>query len=185
MGAAGEPVVFIGFGSQVTEPDLWKTLLRGALQMGSRVILGPGSSNSGAIPSDEQVHVVEYVPYRWLFPRVAVVAHHCGAGTAGEALRAGARSVLVPFTGEQRFWAARLFDAGVAPPPLNPRTLTADQFAHALRSVLQSQVWASRSTAVRRRIAAEDGVGTAVRLIERYAIRREVDGGRGQAPPGE
>ena len=82
--AAGEPVVFIGFGSQITEPNLWKVLVRGALRTGTRVILVAGWSDLGAVPVDERVHVVEYVPYRWLFPRVTVVAHHCGAGTAGE-----------------------------------------------------------------------------------------------------
>jgi UDP:flavonoid glycosyltransferase YjiC (YdhE family) len=163
------PVVFLGFGSMLVSPALGKVLVEGCLQAGTRVILGAGASDLGAGRNDERVHVVGHVPYRWLFPRVTLVVHHCGAGTVGEALRAGVRSVLVPLTGEQRFWAERVHDAGVAPAPLHPRTLTPHRFAGVLRSVLQNESWRLRAEALGRQVAAEDGVGTAVRLIEQYA----------------
>jgi UDP:flavonoid glycosyltransferase YjiC (YdhE family) len=181
---SGAPVVFLGFGSMLVAPELWKVMVDGCLQAGARVILGAGPTDTSARLSDERVHVVGHVPYRWLFPRVTIVAHHCGAGTVGEALRAGVRSVLVPFTGEQRFWAERLHDARVAPAPLNSRTLTAHRFACVLRSVLQNGSWKTRAETLGRQVAAEDGVGTAVRLIEQYAQRPGIEAGPSDHPAG-
>ncbi len=34
-------------------------------------------------------------PHQWLFPRVAAVAHHCGAGTAAPGLRAGVPTIAL------------------------------------------------------------------------------------------
>ena len=48
--------------------------------------------------SDEMM-IVDEVAHDWLFPRVATVVHHCGAGTTAAALRAGRPSVGVPFFG--------------------------------------------------------------------------------------
>ena len=168
---ASGPVVFVGFGSQVVPPAfLREVLVRGILQAGARaVVVGAGWSEWGAIAGNDRVHLVQYVPYRWLFPRVSAVIHHCGAGTAAEALRAGVRSVLVPFTGEQRFWAERICDVGITPPPLDPRRLTADRLAYVLRQALRSTTWAARAKCLGQQVRAEDGVGTAVRLIEQYA----------------
>ena len=52
------------------------------------------------------------VPYDWLFPQVAAVAHHCGAGTAAAALRAGVPTIAIPGLGDQPFWARRLPGSG-------------------------------------------------------------------------
>ena len=40
-----------------------------------------------------QVYLVDFIPHGWLLPRVAVVAHHGGAGTTGAAFKAGVPQV--------------------------------------------------------------------------------------------
>ena len=44
-----------------------------------------------------------------------MVIHHGGAGTTHTASRVGVPSIVIPFTGDQFFWAKRLSLAGVAP----------------------------------------------------------------------
>ena len=43
-------------------------------------------------------------PHSWLFPRVAAVVHHGGAGTTAAGLRAGKPTMICPFFGDQHFW---------------------------------------------------------------------------------
>ena len=69
----------------------------------------------------------EIVPHTWLFPRVAAVVHHGGAGTTAEGVRAGVPSVIFPGAADQYFWAERIEDLGAGPraatSSLAPRTI--------------------------------------------------------------
>ncbi|ESV60946.1 family 28 glycosyl transferase [Mycobacteroides abscessus MAB_091912_2446] len=59
---------------------------------------------AGINVDDENTLTVTEVPHRWLFPHVAAVVHHCGAGTTAAGLRAGVPTVAVPGLGDQPFW---------------------------------------------------------------------------------
>ncbi|HJW23223.1 MAG TPA: nucleotide disphospho-sugar-binding domain-containing protein, partial [Candidatus Limnocylindrales bacterium] len=48
-----------------------------------------------------------------LFPRVATVIHHGGAGTTATAAHAGAPQVLVPLIADQPYWASRVTALGI------------------------------------------------------------------------
>src|SRR5262245_37042790 len=50
------------------------------------------------------------VNYDVLFPRVAAVVHHGGAGTTATAARAGVPQVITPMFGDQFYWAGRIAD---------------------------------------------------------------------------
>jgi sterol 3beta-glucosyltransferase len=58
------------------------------------------------IDATKQVFVLDEVPHEWLFPQVAAVVHHGGAGTTATALRAGKPTIICPLLGDQAFWAA-------------------------------------------------------------------------------
>ncbi|NIW49113.1 MAG: glycosyltransferase, partial [Gammaproteobacteria bacterium] len=57
-------------------------------------------------------------PHQWLFPRMATIVHHGGAGTTAAALRAGVPSVIVPYFADQPFWARHVHQQGASPPPI-------------------------------------------------------------------
>lgn len=54
------------------------------------------------------IYPLDKVPHDWLFPQVAAVVHHGGAGTTAAGLRAGIPTVIKPFFGDQFFWASRV-----------------------------------------------------------------------------
>jgi sterol 3beta-glucosyltransferase len=177
LSADSRPCVFFGFGSHVVSPQwMQEVLIPGARQSGLRVILGKTAwQGMGVDTTTDDVLAVDYLPYSWIFERVSVVVHHCGVGTVAEALRAAVPAVLIPFSGEQRFWAERLFDAGVSAPPLNPRKLTAAGFAAELRRAIDPE----NPTRTRLRLLSqamehEHGVQAAVEIMERHfsAINR-------------
>ena len=112
---SGPKPVSIGFGSMSTRnPEEFTRLIVEALRISRRrgvLIAGWGGMAKTKLP--DSVFLVDSVPHDWLFPRMAAVVHHCGAGTTGAALRAGVPAVAVPFFADQLFWARRLHELGV------------------------------------------------------------------------
>jgi sterol 3beta-glucosyltransferase len=111
---------------------------------------------------------VEAAPHAWLFPRMAAVVHHGGAGTTAEGLRAGAPSVIVPFAVDQAFWGKRVQDLGVGPAPIPQKALTPGKLAQAIRATVEQAVIKRRAADLGEAIRAEDGVEAAVRAVKEY-----------------
>jgi hypothetical protein len=86
-----------------------------------RVVVQAGWAGLG--PFDGDILLVGDMPHDWLFPHMATVVHHAGAGATGAGLRTGVPAVAVPVLLDQPFWAARLHQLGVAPTPLPQRDL--------------------------------------------------------------
>jgi UDP:flavonoid glycosyltransferase YjiC (YdhE family) len=166
---AGPPPVFVGFGSMTPTQGEWLSdIVAAALhRAGVRAVVESGWA--GLAPCGDDILSVGDLPHDWLFPRMAAVVHHAGAGTTGAGLRAGLPAVPVPVLVDQPFWAARLHRLGVAPPPLPRHELTADALADALRSCLDEPAYRHRAAELARRIRAEDGSAAVLTLIARLA----------------
>jgi sterol 3beta-glucosyltransferase len=79
--------------------------------------------------------------------------------------------VVVPFHGDQPFWARRVHAGGTGPAPLPRTRLTAASLAAALREATSDAGLRTRAAALGEQIRAEDGVGRAVAAITRLARR--------------
>ncbi len=112
--------------------------------------------------------LLDAAPHARLFPRMAAVVHHGGAGTTGEGLRAGVPTLIVPHMADQPFWGSRVAALGVGPAPIPRNRLTPERLANAMRQAATDPVMRGRAVALGQRIRAQDGVGTAVALIERH-----------------
>jgi sterol 3beta-glucosyltransferase len=107
------------------------------------------------------------MPHDWLFPQVAAVVHHGGAGTTGAALRAGRPMMICPFVGDQFFWGRRVKVLGVGPSPIPQARLTAERLTDGIRSVVGDQDMRQRAAALGKAIRAEDGIGRAIVFIHK------------------
>lgn len=168
--AAGAPPVYIGFGSMAgVDPEATTQVVMDALaRSGVRAVLARGWGGIGTVaPAAGQVHVVDELPHAWLFPRVAAVVHHGGAGTTAAGLRAGRPTLVCPFGLDQPFWGARVHALGVGPAPLPQRRLEAGALARALADLVGNPRYRERAAAVADAIAGEGGVAAAVVAIER------------------
>jgi sterol 3beta-glucosyltransferase len=156
--AAGPPPVFIGFGSMAPgHGDRLAALVLDAVRRaGVRAVLQAGWSGLAAGAHDDVLSIGE-LPHDWLFPQMAAVVHHAGAGTTAAGLRAGVPAVAVPVLADQPFWARRLHALGAAPGPVPMPALTAASLAAALRAVTTDPHYAARAQALSARIRAEDG----------------------------
>jgi sterol 3beta-glucosyltransferase len=164
--AAGPPPVFIGFGSMA--PDQGERLSRliadAVTQTGVRAVVQAGWA--GLTGAGDRILAIGDVPHDWLFPQVAAVIHHAGAGTTGAGLRAGVPAVAVPVLADQPFWAHRLHGLGVAPEPVYFGKLTAETLGGALRECLAEPGYRERAVSLARRIAEEDGAAAVLARIE-------------------
>lgn len=171
--AAGPPPVCIGFGSMSSrDPEaLSELVLRAVRRAGVRAVLLSGWGGLADRGGDD-VFVATEVPHDWLFPQMAAVVHHGGAGTTGATFTAGVPAVVVPFAVDQPFWGSRVAALGAGPTPIPRRRLTADHLGDALRVVTGDTALTRRAAELGDRIRAEDGVGAAVRHLESILTRR-------------
>lgn len=162
--AAGPAPIYVGFGSMAGIDARMVDIALSALA-GRRALFYPGWSGMDDIPLPDNILRIGSVPHRWLFPRTALVIHHGGSGTTHSATRAGKPSVVVPFAGDQSFWAERLVRLGIAPPARTARRLNAQALAAAITFAEQPDVQ-ERAARLGMRMAREDGVAVAVSAIE-------------------
>ncbi len=167
---SGPPPVYIGFGSMNNrQPEEVTRLVLEALALShQRGILATGWGGLGDVDLPETVFKIDAIPHDWLFPRMAAVVHHGGAGTTGAGLRAGVPSIVVPFTVDQPFWAHRVHTLGVGPKPIPRNQLTAEQLAAAITQAVGNQDLCQRAAALGARIRAEDGIACAIDAFEKH-----------------
>lgn len=165
---AGPQPVCIGFGSMAGRGrEAFNQLLVEAIQQsGQRAILLAGWAELGGGPLPDNILCLESVPHGWLFPRMAAVVHHGGAGTTAAGFRAGVPQVLVSHLGDQPFWGQRVESLGVGPKAIARPKLTVNNLAQAIRQAATTIPMHTKAQALGEKIRAEDGVSTAVALLE-------------------
>ena len=159
--AAGEPPVYLGFGSMRASEGTGHILIEAARRLGLRAVLSQGWAGLTPQESGDDILSIGDVSHANLFPRLAAIVHHGGAGTTHAAARAGTPQVVIPHSYDQFYWAHRLQElgAGVSGPLRDD--ITIDNVAGALRQALQPAVKAqardvaSRMEPYGARLAAE------------------------------
>jgi UDP:flavonoid glycosyltransferase YjiC (YdhE family) len=164
---AGDPPVCIGFGSMLgaRSAEVGRLAVEAVRGLGRRAILLRGWGGLGETTIDDGVFVLDQAPHAWLFPRVAAVVHHGGAGTTAAALRAGRPSIITPFFADQAFWSRRLHQLGLGPELSPQATVGFAELAEALRQVLDDGEYDGPLKRVQSEIAAEDGPGEAAETV--------------------
>ena len=165
--SAGPRPVLIGFGSMASGDGerLSEIAVRALRRAGLRGILQAGSA--GLAADGDDVLTIGDVPHALLFPRLAAVVHHGGAGTSAAALRAGVPAVTVPVTADQPFWAGRLAALGAATAPIPFRSLTAERLAGALGQAVRKQAYSRAAARAACHLATENGARRTLEAVRR------------------
>lgn len=165
--AEGPAPVYLGFGSMtVASPEReLEMLVSAAAAAGVRAVISAGWSGMESARVPGHCFVLNEAPHDWLFPRMAGVIHHGGAGTTAAALHAGVPQMVCPFIADQPFWGHRLQMIGVGPKPMYHRRLTPEALAERMRDLTGNPRYRENAADAGRRIRAEDGVANAVRII--------------------
>jgi sterol 3beta-glucosyltransferase len=165
---SGKPPICIFFGSMVNRNvNEIGSIIRDTLaQTGNRGIILSGWSQVKD-SSSENILYLDAIPHDWLLPQCRMIVHHGGAGTTSAGLQAGIPNILIPFTVDQPFWGRRVHAIGAGPAPIPVKKLSTEELIHAIHEA-ETDACRQRAALIGRTVRSEDGVGLAVRLIEKH-----------------
>jgi vancomycin aglycone glucosyltransferase len=167
--AIGPPPVYVGFGSMVAAhaSELARQAIAAIRAIGGRTLIAGGWADlHRAVPHAVDVLLVAAVPHRAVFPHVAAVVHHGGAGTTTAAARAGRPQVVLPHILDQFYWARRVEILGLGPRALPATLVTADILAERIDAAVNDPRMAARASALGVAMRDRNGVSAAAELLE-------------------
>ncbi len=170
--AKGAPVIAFSSGSM--SPDMpyfvefYRISVAAIRQLGYRALAVGAPPNTFAEQQSDDLFCIPFVPYSTLFSRCALMIHHGGIGTTGQAMRAGIPTLVVPWGFDQFFNGFQAERLGVGQ-PLDRRKYNVESAAAALKRLLQDGSYRQRAQAVARQLQAEDGEAQLAAFIERIA----------------
>lgn len=167
LDAGPPPIVFtLGTSAVMVAGKFYHESLQAAKLLNRRAVFLIGSDERNVLgPLPDSMLAADYAPYSELFPRAAAIVHQGGAGTTGQAMRAGKPMVVVPFAHDQPDHAVRLKRLGIS--ETVPRHgYTANRIAAVLQRVLSNTSYAKCAAEVGRQVQQEDGVTAACEVLE-------------------
>jgi vancomycin aglycone glucosyltransferase len=159
---AGEPPLYLGFGSIRAPKDLGQLMIHSARALGRRAIVSRGWADLKVADDHPDCLAIGEVNHQALFKRVAAVVHHGGAGTTAAAARAGSPQVIVPQMYDQHYWAQRVHHLGIGTAHTSSAPTT-DSLTSALQGALQPDV-ATRAQSIASAVRG-DGALVAARCL--------------------
>lgn len=170
---AGTPPVYIGFGSLVEEDPvaMTKLLVDAVVASGQRAVLDAGWANLGEVELPDSIYRIESAdaPHAWLFPKMAAVMHHGGAGTVGAGLKAGKpTAVIYSLVTDYYFWGQQMARLGVGTPPIFRKDLTVARLAKAIQTIATDANLKQRAAQLGEVIRNENGVRSAVDAFHQH-----------------
>jgi vancomycin aglycone glucosyltransferase len=165
--AGGAPPIYLGFGSMRASDQTARVLVEAARALGLRSILSQGWANLTVGNLGDDCLSIGDVAHEKLFPRMAAIVHHGGAGTTTAAARAGRAQVIIPHNYDQFYWAHRVQQLGVGVSGPTRDDLSVDGLVEALRECLQPEV-TRRAQALAGRMELHGARIAAVRLADEF-----------------
>jgi vancomycin aglycone glucosyltransferase len=157
----GEPPIYFGFGSMGSPVAATELLVEAARSVGRRIIVSRGWAELALQDDGIDAFSIGDVNHAKLFPRIAAIVHHGGAGTTTAAARAGTPQVVIPHIYDQHYWAHRVELLGIGAASPAASRPSAHTLARSLRECLQTDTVAAAQRIAGRmelhgaRIAAE------------------------------
>jgi len=168
---AGSPPIACSFSSMpLKHPEKVLDMVKHALKRtGQRGIMITGwSGMKESEATDDNLLCIREAPHAWLFPRTAGVIHHGGAGTTAAVLKAGKPMTICPFTGDQPFWARRMYELGVSTQPLHEKTMSTDLLADRILALTGSSELRRNAQTLSERMNREQGVARTIQFMKKW-----------------
>ncbi len=164
----GNPPIYIGFGSikdKSKAEETTRMVLDALQETGYRGIIALGEK--GMVELDDladNVFVLERAPHSWLFPKMAAVIHHGGAGTTAAGLHAGVPSIIIPYTNDQFAWGLRIEELAVGSKPIPRKKLSSKKLAQAINFALTEEI-KQNAKELGKKISSENGAQIAAEIV--------------------
>lgn len=164
------PVIVVSLGAMSTgEKDvegIANLFIEGCQQAGVRAVIQGWPEAARLFEHKPHLYHAGSLPHNWLLPQVNGIVHHGGFGTTAAGLRAGIPALVVPHIIDQFIWGQEIEKQGVGPAPIPRAKLKPETLIPALRQLVTNEEIRANASRIGASIREEDGIGTAVRLIE-------------------
>lgn len=139
--ASGRTPVYAGFGSMPGQDQshIVPMLVRAARAVDRRIIIGRFWEGSSAYDKAKDVFFLKGYPHLKLFPRMAAVIHHGGAGTTATCAVSGVPQVIVPHVLDQHYWGHRVWRSGLGPRPIKRSALRVRALSNAVHCCVSDE----------------------------------------------
>jgi UDP:flavonoid glycosyltransferase YjiC (YdhE family) len=162
--AAGPRPVYAGFGSMPKKDQIRSiaAIVQAARQAGRRAVIAKFWDEPGEYQNARDVFFIRSYPHLHLFPRMAAIIHHGGAGTTAAAALSGRPQIIVPHVLDQYYWGRQIHRAGLGAKAIHRSRLKVANLAAAIETCTSdaSIREAAASTAVA--IRKTDGVAMSI-----------------------
>jgi UDP:flavonoid glycosyltransferase YjiC (YdhE family) len=165
--AKGTPPVYAGFGSMPRQDQirLLSTVVEGVRLSGQRAVISKFSQAPAAYRHSEDIFFIQKYPHLKLFPRMAAVVHHGGAGTTAAGAYCGVAQIIVPHILDQYYWGRQIYRTHLGPKPIWRAKLSARKLAAAIQDGLENHHIRTCAEKTAREIRRNDGLEATVRAV--------------------
>ena len=166
---AGPPPVYAGFGSmpKKVQIDNVSLIVQAARSAGSRVVIAKFWEEPSEFSRCEDVFFIHKYPHLKLFPRMAGVIHHGGAGTTAAGAASGVPQIVVPHLLDQYYWGHQVYRSNLGPKPIWRHRINRRKLAEAIREVLTNEQMRQKVEKVSGMIDRQNSLNKAVREVLR------------------
>lgn len=168
---SGEKPVILALGAMSFEAEADRNKLdmfvRAFQKTGCRAIIQGFQKTLKDYALPDTMIAVGSVPHSWLFRNAKFVIHHCGFGTTAATMIYGVPSIPVPHVLDQLGFAMQLEKKNVATKHIKAKDLSEQTITEAIEEMNVNYADKKRNAeSISGKIATENGVAEAVRLIE-------------------
>lgn len=137
----GPKPVYVGFGSMPKGDQMMALpiVVKAAKELGVRLVVAKFWDDPVPFASSEGLLFIKQYPHLHLFPHMAAIIHHGGAGTTATSARSGVPQIVVPHVLDQYYWGNKVYQARLGPKPIPRSALSVSQLTQALATCLTDQ----------------------------------------------
>jgi len=169
--AGGSAPLYAGFGSMPRSDQIrcMDMLIAAARQVGRRIVITKFWDAPSIYDDSDDVFFISHYPHRDLFPHMAAVIHHGGAGTTATSAVSGVPQLIVPQVLDQYYWGHQVHQAGLGARPIWRSRLTVAGLTTALQVMLNNRPMKRRAVEVAAMIHPADSLRRAVKEVTSFA----------------
>ena len=165
-----EPVVVVTLGAMATREkevtEIANLFIQATRQAGVNAVIQGWPEAAELFAAQPHLYHAGSIPHSWLFGQVRGVVHHGGFGSTSAGLRAGVPALVIPHIIDQFLWGQQIEQMGASPTPIARTKLTVENLSTALTQLVTDEAMQAKAKEIGEQIAQEDGLKTAVALIE-------------------
>ncbi len=165
----GPKPIYAGFGSMPPKEQHQNIplLIDSARQLGHRMIIAKFWDSPAQDPKGDDIFFLKTYPHFHLFPKMAAVIHHGGAGTTACAALSGVPQIIVPHILDQFFHGQKIYAAGLGPKPIWRSKFTRDKLIPALDECISNIKIKQTAQTVGLKIDPDHSMQKTIQAIER------------------